>query len=154
MAAGTLRARWVACDEGDGDSPALLDRWAATGLWSLAEVARDTRGWYLAEPDGPTPRARPECWVPPRAASGKGPAPTKERLHPARPAPQRGDAWAAQVPAGRWQRYRLLAGSKGPLVAAFVAVRVVMVREARPGPEGWLLVRRSVPSGDAEPEDK
>ena len=75
-------------------------------------------------------------------------------MHPASPAPQRVDAWAAQVPAGRWQRYRLLAGSKGPLVAAFVAVRVVMVREGRPGPEGWLLVRRSVPSGDAEPEDK
>jgi len=154
VAAGTLRARWVACDEGYGDSPALLDRWAATGLWYLAEVARDTRGWYLAEPDGPTPRARPERWVPPRAASGKGPAPTKERLHPASPAPQRVDAWAAQVPAGRWQRYRLLEGSKGPLVAAFVAVRVVMVREGLPGPEGWLLVRRSVPSGDAEPEDK
>jgi SRSO17 transposase len=157
VAAGTLRARWVVADEGYGDSPALLDRWAATGLWYLAEVARDTQVWPLTAPDGQTPRARPTGWVPPRVASGKGPAPTKTRLHPASPAPQRVDAWAAAVPPDRWQRYRLLEGSKGPLVAAFVAVRVVMVRERLPGPEGWLLVRRSVPSGDAEsaePADK
>ena len=149
-AAGTLRARWVVCDEGDGDSPALLDRWAATGLHYLAEVARDTRGWFPTAPDGQTPQARPERWVPPRAASGKGPVPTKERLHPASPAPQRVDAWAAAVPPARWRRYRLLEGSKGPLVAACVAVRVVMVRDRLPGPEGWLLVRRTVPTdGDA-----
>ncbi len=154
VAAGTLRARWVVADEGYGDSPALLDRWAATGLWYLVEVARDTHVWPLAEPEGQAPRARPTSWVPPRAASGKGPAPTRTRLHPASPAPQRVDAWTAQVPSAAWQRYRLLEGSKGPLVAAFVAVRVVMVRDRLPGPEGWLLVRRGVPSGDAAPEDK
>jgi SRSO17 transposase len=154
VAAGTLRARWVLADEGYGDSPALLDRWAATGLWYLAEVARDTQVWPLVEPDGQTPRGYPARWVPPRAASGKGPAPTKARLHPASPAPQRVDTWAAGVPPDRRQHYRLLEGSKGPLVAAFVAVRVVMVRAGLPGPEGWLLVRRSAPTDAAEPEDK
>jgi SRSO17 transposase len=149
-----MRARWVACDEGYGDSPALLDRWAATGRWYLAEVARDTRGWCLAAPDGQTPQARPARWVPPRAASGKGPTPTRERLHPVSPAPQRVDEWAAQVPASRWQRYRLLEGSKGPLVAEFAAVRMVAVRERLPGPEGWLLVRRTVLAADEEPEYK
>lgn len=154
LAAGTLRARWVVCDEGYGDSPALLDRWAATGLWYLAEVARDTQAWCLAAPDGQATPARPERWVPPRAASGKGPAPTKARLHPASPAPQRVDDWAARVPPARWQRYRLLEGSKGPLVAEFVAVRLVAVRERLPGPEGWLLVRRTLPSGDEGAEHK
>lgn len=149
-----VRARWVACDEGYGGSPALLDRWAATGLWYLAEVARDTQGWCLAAPAGPAVPARPERWVPPRAASGKGPAPTKERLHPASPAPQRVDDWAARVPAARWQGYRLLEGSKGPLVAEFVAVRIVMVRDGLPGPEGWLLVRRTMPTGDEAAEYK
>jgi SRSO17 transposase len=142
MGARRVRARWVACDEGYGDSPALLDRWAATGLW------------YLAEPEGQTPRARPDRWGPPRVASGKGPAPTKARLHPASPPPQRVDEWAARVPATRWQRYRLLAGSTGPLVAEFVAVRLVAVRERLPGPEGWLLVRRTVPTGEEEAEYK
>jgi len=150
VAAGRVRAGWVVSDEGFGDSPALLDRWAATGLHYLAEVARDTQLWPLAEPDGRTPRPCPERWVPPRAASRKGPVPRKDRLHPASPPKQRADEWAAQVPAARWQRYRLLEGSKGPLVAEFVAVRVVAVRERLPGPECWLLVRRTVPEAGAE----
>lgn len=154
VAGGRVRARWIACDEGYGDSPALLDRWAALGLCYLAEVARDTQTWLLAEPDGQLARARPERWVPPRAGSGKGPAPTKDRLHPASPPPQRADAWAAQVPVERWRRYRLLEGSKGPLVAEFVAVRLVAVRERLPGPEGWLLVRRTVPGAGEEAEYK
>jgi hypothetical protein len=149
-----VRARWVVCDEGYGGSPALLDRWAAPGLWYLAEVARDTQVWFLAEPDGQTPRGRPARWVPPRAAGGRGPAPTKERLHPVSPAPQRADAWAAAPPAARWRRYRLLEGSKGPLVAEFAAVRVVAVRDRLPGPEGWLLVRRTVPTPGEDPEYK
>ncbi len=154
VAAGTLRARWVVCDEGYGDSPALLDGWAALGLQYLAEVARATQVWFLAEPDGQTLRPRPARWVPPQAASRKGPAPAKERLHPTSPAKQRADEWAAQVPAARWQRYRLLEGSKGPLVAEFVAVRVVAVRERLPGPAGWLLVRRTVPTAGEAPEYK
>jgi hypothetical protein len=60
------------------------------------------------------------------------------------------DAWAARVPPARWRRYRLREGSKGPLVAEFVAVRIVMVRDRLPGPEGWLLVRRTVPAEGAE----
>jgi SRSO17 transposase len=146
-ASGRVRARWVVSDEGYGASPALLERWAATGLHYLAEVARDTRVWPLAEPDGRLVRTRPARCVPPRAAGARGPAPTKARLHPASPAPQRADAWAAAVPAARWRRYRLLEGSEGPLVAEFVAVRAVAVRDGLPGPEGWLLVRRTVPRG-------
>src|SRR5918997_5177974 len=60
------RARWVVCDEGFGDSPALLDRWAATGVWYLAEVPRANQVRCLTEPDGQTPRPRPQRWVPPR----------------------------------------------------------------------------------------
>jgi len=152
--AGALRARWVVCDEGYGDSPALLDRWAATGLHDLAEVARDTQAWFLAEPDGQAARARPARWVPPRAAGRRGPVPTKERRHPGSPPAQRADAWAAAVPTARWRRYRILEGSKGPLVAAFVAVRAVAVRDGLPGPEVWLLVRRTVPTDDAAVEYK
>jgi len=154
VAAGRVRAGWVVSDEGFGDSPALLDRWAATGLWYLAEVPRDTQVWFLSEPDGQTPQARPASWVPPQVPSRKGPPPTKARLHPASPAPQRVDAWAAQVLPERWQRYRVLEGSKGPLVADFVAVRVVQVRDRLPGAEGWLLVRRRVSEAGEPPEDK
>jgi SRSO17 transposase len=153
LAAGTLRARGVVCDEGYGDSPALLDRWAATGLRYLAELPRDTQGWFLTAPDGQAPPPAPQTWVPPQAASKKGPAPRRSRLRPDSPPKARADAWAAQVPAARWQRYRVLAGGKGPLVADFVAVRWVPVRDRLPGPEGWLLVRRSLPTDPAEEPD-
>ena len=149
-ASGRVRARWVVCDEGFGDSPALLDRWGKTGLHYLAEVARDTQVWPLTNADGTTPRAEPTTWVPPQTPSKKGPAPVRVRLHPASPPKQRVDEWAVQVPAARWQRYRLLEGSKGPLIAAFVAVPIVTVRRRLPGPPGWLLVRRSVPSDPTE----
>jgi hypothetical protein len=59
--------------------------------------------------------------------------------------------WAAQAPPARWQRYRILEGSKGPLVAEFIAVRVVMVRDRLPGAEGWLVVRRTLPEVAEEP---
>ena len=72
VAAGRLRAGWVVSDEGFGDSPALLDRWAATGLWYLAEVPRATRGWFLVEPDGQTSRARPQAGCRRRCPRARG----------------------------------------------------------------------------------
>jgi len=154
VAARRVRARWVVCDERYGDSPALLDRWAGLNLWYLAEVARDTQLWFLTEPDGQTARPRPARWVPPQTPARRGPVPTRERVHPASPAPQRVDDWAAAVPAAPWQRYRILEGSQGPLVADFVALRVVAPRDRLPGPEGWLLVRRAVGDPAAPPEYK
>src|SRR3954447_1454797 len=69
---GDLRARWLTCDEWYGRDPVFLDGVAATGLWYLAEVARDLQVWPLVEPATLASRARPQRWVPPRAASGKG----------------------------------------------------------------------------------
>ena len=146
MSQRQVQAQWVACAEGFGNDPALLDHSAGHGLWYLAEVPRDTLIWPLTDPDG-TARTRPRRWVPPRT-SGRGRPPQAERLHPDSPPRVRVDAWAAQVPADRWQRYRILEGSKGPLVGEFVTVRVVLARDGRPGPEGWLVVRRTLPTGE------
>ncbi len=55
----------VVCDEGYGDSPAFLERFAGAGLWHLAEMPRDTKVWPLLETDGQTERSRPSRWVPP-----------------------------------------------------------------------------------------
>ncbi len=145
-----VRAQWVTCDEGFGNDPALLDHIAEHGVWYLAEVPCATLVWPLTEPDGP-PRARPQRWVPPRRPTGRGRPPQAERLHPDSPPRLRVDAWAAQVPADRWQRYRILEGSKGPLVAEFVTVRAVQARAGLPGPEGWLVVRRTLPPPDEPP---
>jgi len=141
-----VRARWVACDEGFGNSSALLDRLATHDLWYLAEVPCDWLVWPLTEPDG-TPRPAPWTWVPP-PPRGRGRPPTVARLHPDSPPRVRVDAWAAQVPADRWQRYRILEGSKGPLVAEVLTVRVIPARDGRPGPEGWLVIRRTLATAE------
>jgi SRSO17 transposase len=104
MADGRLRARWVVCDEGYGDDPATLDRFAATGLWYLAEVPRDTRVWPLVEPDGQTPRTPPARWIPPQKPSRKGPVPVRERMAPTSPPTVALDRYAAQIPADHWAR--------------------------------------------------
>jgi SRSO17 transposase len=144
-----VRARWVVGDEGFGNSPALLDRVAAHALWYLAEVPCTWLVWPLTEPDG-TPRLAPWTWVPP-LASARGRPPTVARLHPDSPPRVPVDAWAAQVPADRWQRYRILEGSKGPLVAEFVTVRAVQARDGLPGPESWLVIRRTLATATEPP---
>ncbi|MDR3455301.1 MAG: IS701 family transposase [Rhodoferax sp.] len=150
VASKQLRARWLTCDEGFGNDPVFLDRIAACGLTYLAEVSRSTHVWPLVAPDGQTARAAPTVWVPP-PSSTKGPVPTRERLQPESPASQALVAYAAAVPATAWQRYRILEGAKGPLLADFVAVRVVAVRDRLPGPTVWLLIRRTLPEPGADP---
>jgi SRSO17 transposase len=154
MKARRLRGRWVACDEGYGDNPALLDRFDRAGLWYLAEVPKDTMVWPLVEPDGQTPRARPQTWVPPQNPSRKGPVPTKAELHPDSLAKVRLDEWAERIPGETRRRYRMLEGAKGSLVADFVAFRAVAVRDKLPGPEVWVLLRYKVLGPDDEPKVK
>jgi len=150
-----LRARWVACDEGYGQDPLYLDRVAACGLWYMAEVPRTTHVWPLVDPATGEEQARPRLWVPPPVASRKGPVPTVQRLHPdSAPAVPLAQI-AARLPASAWHRYRILEGSKGPLVADFAALRAVAVRDRLPGPEVWVLLRRPLPAAEPRlPEEE
>jgi len=151
---GTLRARWAVCDEGFGDDPAFLARLDARDLSYLAEVPCATQVWPLHDPATGQPRPRPQGWVPPQAASRKGPAPRRVRLHPHSPPKLRVDAIAAQLPATAWHRYRILEGSKGPLVADFAMVRAIAVRDRLPAQEVWVLLRRKVEGPAEAPELK
>ena len=153
MQAHHLRARWLACDEGYGQDPTFLDRVAATGLWYMAEVSSATHVWPLVDPATGEERPRPQLWVPPQVASRKGPVPTTERLHPQSPSSLAVAQIAAALPSTAWHRYRLLEGSKGPLVADFAALRAVAVRDRLPGPAVWLLLRRPLPT-DAPDQDE
>ena len=132
VAEGQVRGRWVAVDEAFGRSTAFLDGVAALELWYFAEVPGDTRVWL----------ARPKTDVP--AGSGQGRPPTRKRLVPGEPSAQRVDTLAAALPADAWQRYVVKEGSQGPLVAEFAFRRVVAVRDGLPGPEVWLIFRRSL----------
>jgi SRSO17 transposase len=53
-------------------------------------------------------------------------------------------AAAAGLPAAAWQTLKVREGACGPLVFEFAAVRVWAMRDQRPGPPVWLLVRRSL----------
>ena len=149
-----LRGQWVVCDEGYGDSPALLDGIADTGLWYLAEVPKATKVWPLVELDGDTQREGPQACVPEQKPSHKGRVPVRARLVPGSASRVRLDDWADQVPAEARRRYRMLEGSKGPLVADFVALRAVAGRDKLPGPEVWVLLRYKVSGDEALPEVK
>lgn len=146
-----IRARWLTCDEGFGDDPRFLDGVASGGLWYLAEVPLNTQVWPLQEPKTATARLRPTVWVPAKTGR-KGRTPLRPHLQPSSPAKMTLAEIAAQVPAAQWQRYRILEGSKGPLVADFVALRAVAVRAGLPGPDVWLLLRRKIsgPADEAE----
>ena len=63
--AGTLRCRWVACDEAVGRDTTRRDHIAGLGLWYDAEVPHDTQVW----------RERPATMVP--AGSGRGRQPNR-----------------------------------------------------------------------------
>jgi SRSO17 transposase len=58
-------------------------------------------------------------------------------------------AWAARQPAGRWRRFEVRAGEKGPLVVEATTVRVQTREDKRVGPEERLVVTRTV---EAKPE--
>jgi len=134
--AGTLRCRWVACDEAFGRDTTLLDHIARLGLWYYAEVPHDTQVW----------RERPATMLP--AWSGRGRQPTREQVVAGAPKAQPVALLAATLPVRLWSRHTIKEGSKGPIVADFVAVRVVAVRAGLPGPEDWLILRRNVLTGE------
>jgi SRSO17 transposase len=131
VTADTPRFRWVTCDEAFGREPTFLDGVAALARWYLAEVPHDTRLWLQ----------RPATAVP--AWAGRGRRPRKARLVPGEPAPQRVDQLAAAIPVTEWQPYLIQEGSKGPLVAEFAFQRGVAVRAGLPGPDVWIVFRRT-----------
>ncbi len=133
---GTLRGRWLTCDEAFGRDTDFLDKVDGIGLWYYAEVPHDTRVWL----------ERPATQVP--EWSGKGRNPTRERLVEGEPTAQEVAAIALSLSADKWSRHTIKEGSKGPIVADFAALRVVAVRDKLPGPEVWLVLRRDVVSGE------
>jgi SRSO17 transposase len=50
----------------------------------------------------------------------------------------------AELTSAGWQRIVVAAGSKGPRLYEWAAVRVAVGQAGWPGPERWLLIRRSV----------
>ena len=51
---------------------------------------------------------------------------------------------AALLPATAWTRQQIKEGAKGPLEAECAFVRAIAVRDGRPGPEVWVVLRRTL----------
>jgi len=135
---GSVPHRWVAFDEAFGRDSVLLDRIAGLGLWYFAEVPQDTRAWLQ----------RPATEVP--AWSGRGRKPTHPRIVEGQPEAQAVSDLAAACSGQAWTRCAIKEGTKGPILADFLALRGTAVREDLPGPEVWLVLRRNTETGEVK----
>jgi SRSO17 transposase len=133
-----LRCRWVVAAEAFGNDTGVLDGVAGLGLWSCAEVPQTTRVW----------RERPATPVSPWR--GRGRRPPRERLAAGAPAGRTVLAVAAAWPVEAWSRQTIKEGSQGPLGAELAAMRVSAVRDAWPGPDVWLVLRRHMETGEVK----
>lgn len=71
------------------------------------------------------------------------------RLAAGAPAAEAVGEVVASLPRQQWRRLRVGAGAKGPRLHDWVRVRVIESRNDLPGPQVWLLARRSV----SQPEE-
>lgn len=135
---GRVPHRWVTCDEAFGCDTVLLDRIAERGLWYFAEVPKSTRVWV----------ERPATEVP--AWRGRGRKPQRAQIVEGQGEAQAVEELPASFSGELWTRCQIKEGTKGPIVADFLAVRVTSVRDALPGPEVWLVFRRNPETGEVK----
>jgi SRSO17 transposase len=124
--------RWVAGDEVYGESTQLRDGIAASGRWYVLGVRTVMPVWS----------ERPAVIEP--EAQERGRPHTKVRLADDAVAATTVKDMVAHWPASRWQRLAVMEGEKGRIIYDWACQRVVESRDKLPGPDAWLLVRRSV----------
>lgn len=124
--------RWVTGDEVYGDSLDLRDLVSRSGRWYVLAIRTPTPVWTerppVVEPEAQK-RGRPRTKV--RLAASAVPALAVKDV-------------VASWPAGRWQRLTVAEGEKGLITYDWACQRVIESRDRLPGPDAWLLVRRSV----------
>lgn len=131
-AQGVVPFSWVLFDETFGDNPQFLEHLEQAQLTYLAEVPVSTRVWL----ERPLTRIAP--W------KGNGRPPSRQRIAPGAQPSLRLDQLAAQLPRSAWRTHLVKQGEKGPIKARFALVRAVAVRQRLPGPELWVMLRRSL----------
>ena len=124
--------RWVGGDEVYGDDPRLRETIEAQGYGYVLAVSCNTPVWT----------ERPAVVESIRTTGGR--RRTKIRLAPQAPAATTVAAVVANWPAEQWQRFSVAQGEKGPRIYDWGRVPVIESRDQLPGPEVWLLARRSV----------
>jgi SRSO17 transposase len=124
--------RWVTGDEVYGDSPRLRETIQAHGRFYVLAVSANTRVWTerpeVEEPQEQT-GGRPR--LAPRVVQG---APTARMVSEV----------VASLPSHAWKRLAVMEGEKGLITYHWARTPVVESRDRLPGPDVWLLVRRSL----------
>ena len=123
---------WVAGDEVYGDAPYVRDAISKAEKRYVLCVSCHTPVW----------RERPLLEEPVVGARGR--PRTRPRLAEGTPSAETVAAVIASQPSDGWQRLTVSEGEKGPITYDWTRVRVVESRERRPGPDSWLMARRSI----------
>jgi hypothetical protein len=125
---GGRRGLWVC--------PRRLGGGAGRGRGYVAAVPHRTRVW----------EERPVLHVPPW--QGRGRRPPRERLGVGAPEARTGGEVAAALPAAAWTPQTIQEGRPGPMGAECARLRLVAVRDALPGPDVGLVLRRHLETGE------
>lgn len=123
--------KWVTADEFYGDAHRMRESIEKSGRSYVLGVSSDARVW--AEPPKMIEPFKP----------GKGRPRTKRHLESDSPRSVTVRQLAQGWPEEKWRRFAVFNGEKGPLTYDWAYERIVESRYGEPGPEGWLLVRRS-----------
>jgi SRSO17 transposase len=125
---GQTALDWVVADEEYGKAGHFHDAMDELGQRYVLEVPVTTTVWTVD----------PAACIPASGARGRVPTlPTREGVLSVA-------AVAAGLPAGAWRALKVREGSVGPLVFEFAAVRAWAMRDQKPGPPVWVLIRRSL----------
>jgi SRSO17 transposase len=124
--------RWVTGDEVYGDSPRLRETIQAHGRFYVLAVSANTRVWTQ----------RPQVVEPVEQTGGR--PQLAPRLAPGAPAARMVSEVVASLPPHAWKRLAVMEGEKGPIMYQWARTRVVESRDRLPGPDVWLLARRSL----------
>lgn len=128
--------KWVTGDEVYGDSPRLRETIQAHGRFYVLAVAANTRVWTQ----------RPEVQEPEEQTGGR---PRRaRRLASGSPSAQMVSSVVASWPRHRWHQLAVMEGEKGPITYDWACEVVVESRGQLPGPDVWLLARRSISKRD------
>ena len=130
-----VRMEWVAGDEIYGNDTRLRDWVTEAGKKYVLAVSANTPVWR---------ERQPVVW-PEATLQGRRGRPRKEpRLANGAVAWESVSAVVTALPFQAWRRLAVGQGEKGPRIYDWARVRIFEKRGAVPGPQGWLLARRSI----------
>jgi SRSO17 transposase len=128
LQAGHVRFDWLVADALYGHDGPFLDALQQLSQRYVVAVAANTQVW----PKAYTAEIRP--WL-------GDPTPSAWQTQKATKTVQ---TIAAGLPGSAWQVIHLRAGGKGPLAFEFARIRAWAIRDRKPGPPVWLVIRRTL----------